>query len=299
MYRFTIDNQEELQEGLIRVLKEQYAFVSMQASIPNNIDKSVHEIRKALKRIRAVLRLVRWDIGEELFQSENRCFRDLNRQLSVLRDHYVVISYLAENFEADELHIPEEGFIRLVNHLNTKKEAELKRLITNQTLESIKEQMELATADLKIYPFEFLGPHTIQQGVTNVYNQCLAKMAETQLKLDDHPLHELRKRVKYLLNQMNLMQEVWPDFFITYSISLKNASDFLGNDHNLAEMISLIEKLPGSIIKEADKHGLITGFKTEREHIHRELWPLLGKLFAEDTASFVKRITSYWLISRE
>jgi len=299
MYRYAIDNQEELQEGLTRVLKEQYAFISEQALIPENIDRSVHEIRKALKRVRAVLRLVRWDIGEELYQSENMRFRDLSRQLSEIRDYHVVISYLAENFEADELKIPEEGFIRLVNHLNTKKEVELKRLITNQTLESISEQMELAISDLDDYPFEFLGPHTIRQGVTNIYNQCLSKMSETQLKLDDHPLHELRKRVKYLLNQMNLMQEVWPDFFITYSTSLKNASDLLGDDHNFAETISLINGLPESVIAADNKNSLIGGFNTEREHIHRELWPLLGKLFTEDAKSFVKRITSYWLISRE
>jgi len=299
MYRFAIDNQEEFQEGVTRVLKEQYAFISKQTLIPENIDRSVHEIRKALKRIRAVLRLVRWDIGEELYQSENMRFRDLSRQLSEVRDYHVVISYLAENFEADELQIPEESFIRLVNHLNAKKEDEIKRLVGNQTLETIKEQMELASADLENYPFEFLGPHTIRQGVTNIYSQCLAKMSETQLKLDDHPLHELRKRVKYLLNQMNLMQEVWPDFFVTYSISLKTASDLLGDDHNFAETISLITNLPDNVISSVDKESVIVGFRAEREHIHRELWPLLGKLFTEDAKAFVKRITSYWLISRE
>jgi len=299
MYRYAIDNQEELREGLTRVLMEQYAYVTEQARIPVNIDRSVHEIRKALKRVRAVLRLVRWDIGEELYQRENRRFRDLSRQLSKIRDYHVVIAYLAENFEADELRIPEDGFIRLINHLNIQKETELRRLVANQTLESISEQMGIATRDLKTYPFEFLGPHTIRQGVTNIYNQCLSKMSETQLKLDDHPLHELRKRVKYLLNQMNLMQEVWPEFFVTYSTSLKNASDLLGNDHNFSETMALIKGLPEAVIGEVDKRSLIAGFESEREHVNRELWPLLGKLFTEDAEAFVKRITSYWLISRE
>ncbi|MBK3517844.1 CHAD domain-containing protein [Carboxylicivirga marina] len=299
MYRFAIDNQEELQEGITRVLREQYELIIQLTSIPDDIDISVHEIRKAIKRIRAILRLVRWDIGEEIYQSENMRFRDLARQLSQIRDYHVIITYLAENFEAEELHIPEANFISLINHLNSKKELELKRLIDNQTLDTIKEQMEISSKELKEFPFDFLGPHTIRQGTSNSYSQCLNKISETQLKLDDHPLHELRKRVKYLLNQMILIQEVWPDFFKTYSTSLKQASDLLGDDHNIAESILLINNLPAKVISDEDKNSLTDSFRKEREHIHRDLWPLLGKLFTEDAKSFVKRITSYWLISRE
>lgn len=299
MYRFAIDNQEELHEGIIRVLKEQYAFIKHHTSIPEDIDTSVHEIRKAIKRVRAILRLVRWDIGEELYQGKNMQFRDLGRQLSELRDYHVIITYLAENFEAEELRIPEESFISLINYLNTKKETELKRLVDNQTLETIREQMEISTRELSEFPFDFLGPHTIRQGTANAYSQCLNKISETQLKLDDHPLHELRKRVKYLLNQMILIKEVWPDFFKNYSTSLKDASDLLGDDHNIAESITLVDSLPNEIITDNDKKNLIDSFTKERDHIHRELWPLLGKLFTEDAKAFVKRITSYWLISRE
>ncbi|MCU4154885.1 CHAD domain-containing protein [Carboxylicivirga sp. A043] len=299
MYRFAIDNQEELQEGITRVLKEQYAFIRYHTTIPNDIDTSVHEIRKAIKRIRAILRLVRWDIGEELYQSENMRFRDLGRQLSQLRDYHVIITYLAENFEAEELRIPEENFINLINHLNSKKEAELKRLVDNQTLETIREQMDISTSELNEFSFDYLGPHTIRQGTTNTYSQCLNKISESQLKLDDHPLHELRKRVKYLLNQMILIQEVWPEFFKNYSTSLKEASDLLGDDHNIAESVTLIDSLSEDVISRENKNSLIDSFRSEREHIHRELWPLLGKLFTEDAKCFVKRITSYWLISRE
>ncbi|WP_430810664.1 MULTISPECIES: CHAD domain-containing protein [unclassified Carboxylicivirga] len=299
MYRFAIDNEEELQDGVTRVLREQFTFIEHLTTIPDNIDITVHEIRKALKRIRAILRLVRWDIGEELYQEENMRYRDLARQLSSLRDYHVIITYLAENFEADELKIPETVFIRIVEYLNTRKEAELKRLIDNQTLETIQEQMILSKQGLEEYPTNFLGPHTIRQGVTNSYNQCLNKISEAQLKLDDHPLHELRKCVKYLLNQMILIREVWPEFFKHYASSLKQASDLLGDDHNIAETIQIISKLPLAVVSAADKESLIKSLEAEREHIHREIWPLLGKLFTEDAKSFVKRITSYWLISRE
>ncbi|WP_439181652.1 CHAD domain-containing protein [Carboxylicivirga taeanensis] len=299
MYLFAIDNQEELQEGVTRVLGEQFNYIEYQTSIPKDIDTTVHEVRKALKRIRALLRLIRWDIGEELFLRENRKFRELGRQLSALRDYHVIITHLASHFEAQELQIPEANYIRLVEHVNQLKETELKQLVDQKTLVAIKNEMSFAREELANYPLESLGPHTIKHGVSHIYNQCLDKITESQLKLDDHPLHELRKKVKYLLNQMTLIQEVWPDFFKHYSLSLKRASDLLGDDHNIAETIILINKLPDGTVSVDDKAKLTQSFQSEREQIHRELWPLLGKLFTEGASAFVKRITSYWLISRE
>ncbi|MCT4588581.1 MAG: CHAD domain-containing protein [Carboxylicivirga sp.] len=299
MFRYAIDNQEELKEGVIRVLKEQFEYIEHLSAIPNDIDTTVHEIRKAIKRIRAILRLVRWDIGEELYQQENVRFRDLARQLSLLRDYHVIISYLADNFQAEEIQIPEDQFIQLINYLNTRKEDELKLVNDKQSLITIKEEMQSSLAELDKFPFDFLGPHTIRQGVSNAYSQCLKKIADVQQKLDSHELHLLRKKVKYLLNQMLLIQEVWPDFFKTYSTSLKRASDLLGDDHNISEAITLIDQLPESVISKADSKKLIDSFVQEQDHLHREMWPLLGKLFTEDTQAFAKRITSYWLISRE
>ena len=299
MYRFTIDNHEELSEGILRTLKEQYDHISLQTTIPDEIDNSVHEIRKSLKRIRAILRLIRYDIGEERFIIENLRFRNMARQISRLRDLSVIIKYFADNFESGELIIDENNSINFVHHLNNLRETELKRIVETQTFESIKEQMEIAHSDLNNYDLNNLGPHTIEEGILYVYNQCLKKIRETQLKLDNIPIHELRKRVKYLLNQMILIKDVWPEFFNTYSNSLKHASDLLGDDHNLLEITDLVKNTPSEILSEENKTIVVKRLDSERNHIHEELWPLLGKLFTEDPKSFIKRIKSYWLIGRE
>src|SRR5688500_2162988 len=48
--------------------------------------ESVHEARKDLKKVRAVLRLVRDEIGDTLHRRENDRYRDAGRMLSGARD---------------------------------------------------------------------------------------------------------------------------------------------------------------------------------------------------------------------
>ncbi len=55
---------------------------------------TVHEIRKNIKRVRALLRLVEPALDREVFHTENKAWRDLGRLFSDLRDRAVLIETL-------------------------------------------------------------------------------------------------------------------------------------------------------------------------------------------------------------
>jgi CHAD domain-containing protein len=57
-------------------------------------EKAVHEIRKALKRLRAVLRLLEDELGEKAFARENEALRQAAQRLSAARDAEVMLSTL-------------------------------------------------------------------------------------------------------------------------------------------------------------------------------------------------------------
>jgi len=299
IYRFIIDNEEELSDGILRIAIEQLQYIKEQAKIPQNMDVSVHEIRKAFKRLRALLRLIRYDIGEELFLTENIKYKEWGRALSRVRDLHVIITYLAGCFEAEELVIKEMSFIRFIDYLNKQKEVEMKVLMEGALMNSVIDKCNKQINTMSHYPLSDLGPHTIHNGVIHAYKRCHDKMKSAQIKLDDETLHQLRKKVKYLYNQMLLMQAVWPDYFVNYSSALRSASELLGDDHNLAETIIIVEEVPDEVLREEEKLSLIKSLTMERRQIHDEVWPLLGKVFAESPTAFAKRIKSYWLISRE
>ena len=57
-------------------------------------EKAVHEMRKALKRLRAVLRLLEDELGARAFERENVALRDTSQRLSAARDAEVMLSTL-------------------------------------------------------------------------------------------------------------------------------------------------------------------------------------------------------------
>ncbi len=57
-------------------------------------EKAVHETRKAIKRLRALLRVLRGELGERSFQREDGALRDIALQLSTARDAAVMLATL-------------------------------------------------------------------------------------------------------------------------------------------------------------------------------------------------------------
>src|SRR4051812_47783318 len=62
----------------------------------NELPHAVHETRKRLKRLRALLRLVRPAIGEGVYARVNAAFRDTAKRLAAARDAKVLADTLDE-----------------------------------------------------------------------------------------------------------------------------------------------------------------------------------------------------------
>src|SRR5439155_20965549 len=57
-------------------------------------DETIHDVRKRFKKVRAVLRLVRAEMGERTYCRENACFRDAGRPLTEIRDAKALLETL-------------------------------------------------------------------------------------------------------------------------------------------------------------------------------------------------------------
>ncbi len=57
-------------------------------------DEHIHEGRKATKRLRALVRLVHRELGDEVYALENQWYRDAGQRLSGLRDATVLVETL-------------------------------------------------------------------------------------------------------------------------------------------------------------------------------------------------------------
>src|SRR5262245_1303063 len=91
-----LNPDESLRKNIRRIVRAQMdeALEGRTGPHEGSRDEAVHEARKAFKKIRSVLRLVRPVIDEEKYREENIHFRDAGRPLTEVRDAKILIETL-------------------------------------------------------------------------------------------------------------------------------------------------------------------------------------------------------------
>jgi hypothetical protein len=98
---YYLEINEPIPIGIKRFFLEQTDQII--ASLNDNkadLDEAVHNARKCMKKIRALLRLVRKGIDPAVHKRENAYYRDISRHLSELRDSAVKIETLKDFIKA-------------------------------------------------------------------------------------------------------------------------------------------------------------------------------------------------------
>src|SRR5262245_10612064 len=93
---YRLKTGESIPAGMRRIAREELesALCEIAAATPSNEAAAVHAARKCIKKTRALLRLVRDEIGREIFKEENRCLHEVAQSLSGPRDARVRLQLL-------------------------------------------------------------------------------------------------------------------------------------------------------------------------------------------------------------
>lgn len=83
--------------GIKRITAEELSSVleGISGGLAEGEHGTVHDTRKRLKKLRAIFRLVKSDLGKKRFREVNVLLRDAGRELSGLRDAQVLVETLA------------------------------------------------------------------------------------------------------------------------------------------------------------------------------------------------------------
>src|SRR5689334_5586263 len=84
---YHFENDESASEGVKRVAREEIdsAIDSLRSKHGRDRDEGIHEARKSIKKLRALLRLVRNELGDA-YESDVSRLREVGRKLSEFRD---------------------------------------------------------------------------------------------------------------------------------------------------------------------------------------------------------------------
>jgi CHAD domain-containing protein len=260
------------------------------------VHKSIHESRKSMKRIRAVLRMIRDEIGYSSYYRENTFYRDLSRKLSDIRN-FEVLSDSVKNLGEDLSNtIPPEVFALLEEELGRQRNMEMESQAgLTQMLKEIAAKIEIVRDRIYDFPITHNDFRAFEGGLFRMYRQGKRYLSDARKNPSPSLLHDLRKRMKYFWYQVESSQPIFPGPMKAYAGTLESIAENLGVYHDLdllQEFLSGSSVIPDHQINETLQEACLA----KKSMLLHNTWPMADIAYSEKPAAMVNRLASYWKI---
>jgi CHAD domain-containing protein len=253
-------------------------------------EKNVHGVRKRIKRLRSLLRLVRFSLAGADYRRANAALRDASRLLATAREAAVRRRGL-------------DLMLRTVPRQDEEFAATLRQAIVGHVASDAPSDANVTRAREHLASarivFESLGSagekwSVVQPGLRRSHALGRRFMRQSWQDTSTHAFHEWRKWVKYQWHQMELLTPVWPEELELRCAVLKRLSDVLGDEHDLADLREHLLAAAIPLQFAAELQELLTALDARRAELRREALRIGTRLFAEKPAAFERRLGRYY-----
>ena len=295
MKDFQLILEAPLEEGIKKLIYDQISLARDQTDNKSDIHLAIHESRRTLKRIRAVLRLVRDEIGNSNYYRENILMRDLGRRLSGARDHHVLLRTFCSLEELHPASFSGSEISRIKQLLEEQTDLEISHFMHDLGgFEQFKVDLVDALDRVDQYCTirnDFL---VIENGLRKNYKQGRRLMK--QIGKDDHDIfHEFRKRSKYFLHHIQILRPLFPRLMKAYVKSIRKYSELLGEARDYYRLEMFLEE-PGPRSISADSRKNMTGkIRQVRNELIEKIYLDSSHIYAEKPGALVNRMRCYYL----
>jgi CHAD domain-containing protein len=244
--------------------------------------------------MRAVVRLVRDELGEEIFRRENGVLRDLGRKLSAARDATVRVSALDVLQKKDGRRSFAKDISPLRKRLVASKREAVRRVRDTATLADIQTELRALRRRVRAWPLSKPGFACLEAGLRRSYRDGRRSEAEAYATQTDEAFHEWRKRAKDLRYHVELLGPAWPKLMKDVDQELHDLTDRLGDDHDLADLRQVLTKTPRLARTNGQPDRLRDRIAQRRSELQADARPMAARIYAEKPRIFSARIESYW-----
>jgi CHAD domain-containing protein len=203
-------------------------------------EKAVHETRKALKRLRALLRLLEHELGEPTFAHENATLRDAGRRLSGARDAEVMLSTLDGLIARHPRKLGRRGGVHSLRARLQAEQARVRRLTIGDPATRAAVLGELRGFHQRVGAWSLPDRHGIklvEGDLTRLYRQGRKRYRRAARGNGKEiiAMHEWRKRVKDLRHAAEMLQRRDSRKRLSrVAARADELGELLGEDHDLA-----------------------------------------------------------------
>ncbi len=243
--------------------------------------EAVHEVRKALKRWRALLRLLARPLGEQADQMRAEA-RELMRAIAGARDAQSALDALADLRKAD-LPFSPTSTETIRARLTEMRDAAEAQSFTKVMRDRLARYLDYATLSMERWPLKAIDFDTVTDGLTSTYRRARQLVPDGWSDTEAEHLHDLRRRVVEHRHQMDLIEPLWPRLGRVWAEEAQRLRNQLGSCQDLAVLTNFTT--PHHPL--APWRSRLSPIIAARHDAHlKSAQRLAGRLFAEKPKAF-------------
>ncbi len=260
-----------------------------------NKAQGVHNARKRFKQLRGVLRLIRFGLGDKIYDRENDALRDAGRPLSEVRDADVMIETLDDLLQHFKGHVRKGSFKKLRSQLVARRTKIRKQIVNkdkaiSKDLKSTR-QIRSRLKKWQKFPDRFA---ILKKGVRRIYARGQEDMDMSFKDPTVESLHEWRKSVKYLRYQLEIFEDLTESIITEMADEAHTLADKLGVDHDLAVLEGLLHGEMKKACTPKQQEVLTALIRQRRTELQKEAEEMGPHLYGETAKQFCNRLEGYW-----
>jgi CHAD domain-containing protein len=251
----------------------------------------IHGARKDLKKLRALVRLLRRELGGDLYRAESRRYRDAGRQLSATRDAEVKLRTL----EALGERFPERLTPDAVGEWRRQLEAERERAVADArrgaSTAIARNAVEAGRARIAAWPLRTGSWRLVGPGVERSYRRARRAMRRAAEDRGGESLHEWRKRAKDLWYHLRILEGALPGSLSGAVAQADELAEALGDHHDLTLLREdLLARKPPAV----PRPGLIEAIERRQDELAADAFERGETLYANRPKAFSRKLRRGW-----
>jgi CHAD domain-containing protein len=286
--RYRLEPGESPREGIRRVARGQLDLSIGLLEDGRGHAEAIHEARKALKRLRAALRITRGSLGSNRYRHENVILRDAGRALSGSRDAQVLLERLDELAERHAGELDGSAWKQLRHALESSAETG----DDGKAAASVVGALSDARVRVGSWPLPAKGgPEALAPGLQRIYRRGRRALHVAQQEPSTENLHELRKRVKDLWHAAQLLRSTAPNQMKKLARRAHHVSDLLGEDHDLAVLMERARAQSG-LLTPVELEKLTRLIAHRRKRLQQEALKRAGRLYKRKPGKLARAVAA-------
>lgn len=238
---FRLQLSESVAEGLRRLAREELGSIStcLNGAMPPP-DDAIHEIRRSLKKTRAILQVLKADNGRGLAKSAKR-LHAINRRLSAVRDADVMLETLQTLRTKDPRILNERCFARVHRRLSSHRKSVMRAARRTGTWTRVRQTVRRIRQDSKHWKPNHRQFGSLAAGIRRSHQRGRTAMTRARKSQRAIDFHEWRKQIKALWYELRLVEGSSPRIRRDVK-ALHRAEEWLGNEHDAGVLCDELSK---------------------------------------------------------